>query len=96
MLPKPFCGPVWKVLMVLPPDFATAAQLMPAWKALDNVTVVAPKPADYPYPQTPWLDVAIETAHVWGCTGTVVGRAARFADAGMPVMRPLLDLIASA
>jgi hypothetical protein len=65
-------------------------------KALDNVTVVAPKPADYPYPQTPWLDVAIETAHVWGCTGTVVGRAARFADAGIPVMRPLLDLIASA
>ena len=48
----------------------------------------AETPADYPYPQTPWLDVAIETAHVWGCTGTVVRRAARFADAGMPVMRP--------
>ena len=42
-------------------------------KALDNVTVVARKPADYPYPQTPWVDVAIETAHVWGCTGTVCG-----------------------
>lgn len=65
-------------------------------KALDNVTVVARKPADYPYPQTPWVDVAIETAHVWGCTGTVVRRAERFADAGMPVMRPVLDLIASA
>ncbi|MGC9991318.1 MAG: MiaB/RimO family radical SAM methylthiotransferase [Candidatus Cybelea sp.] len=74
-------------------------------KSLDNVTVVAPKPADYPaehwegvhpYAQAPWLDVAIESAHVWGCFGTVVGRAARFADAGTPVMRPLLDLIATA
>jgi tRNA-2-methylthio-N6-dimethylallyladenosine synthase len=74
-------------------------------KTLDNVTVVAPKPADYPaedreavhpYAQTPWLDIAIETAHVWGCFGTVTGRAARFADAGMPVMRPLFDLIATA
>jgi tRNA-2-methylthio-N6-dimethylallyladenosine synthase len=74
-------------------------------KSLDNVTVVAPKPADYPaeyregvhpYAQTPWLDVAIESAHVWGCFGTVVGRAARFAGPGMPVMRPLLDLIATA
>ncbi len=74
-------------------------------KALDNVTVVAPKPADYPivsadaahpYAQTPWLDVAIEGAHVWGCVGTIVGRAARFADAALPVMRPLLDLTATA
>jgi hypothetical protein len=49
-------------------------------KALDNVTVVAPKPADYSaaYAQTPWLDVEIEAAHVWGCTGTILGRAARF------------------
>jgi tRNA-2-methylthio-N6-dimethylallyladenosine synthase len=74
-------------------------------KTLNNVTVVAPKPADYPaedreglhpYAQTPWLDVAIESAHVWGCFGTAVGRAARFADAGVPVMRPLFDLIATA
>lgn len=74
-------------------------------KALDNVTVVAPKPADYPtelsegvhpYAQTPWLDVAIESAHVWGCSGTIVGRAARFSDEGSPVMRPLFDLTATA
>jgi tRNA-2-methylthio-N6-dimethylallyladenosine synthase len=71
-------------------------------KTLDNVTVVAPKPPDYPrtsvpdphpYAATPWLDVAIEGAHVWGCTGTVVARAERFADVGEPVKRPVIDLI---
>jgi tRNA-2-methylthio-N6-dimethylallyladenosine synthase len=52
-------------------------------KTGDNVTVVAPKPFDYSaaiYAQAPWLDVAIETGHVWGCTGRVVGRAARFTE----------------
>jgi tRNA-2-methylthio-N6-dimethylallyladenosine synthase len=57
-------------------------------KTPENVTVVAPKPQDYSaarsgdghaYAQTPWLDVAIESAHVWGCAGTVVARAERFA-----------------
>jgi tRNA-2-methylthio-N6-dimethylallyladenosine synthase len=70
-------------------------------KTLDNVTVVAPKPPEYaprtddqpPYAQTPWLDVAIESGHVWGCGGTIVARAGRFADVGAPVMRPVLDLI---
>ena len=65
-------------------------------KALDNVTIVAPKPADYPYDGTPWLDVAVESAHVWGCTGTIVGRAARWNDPALPAMRPLLDLVATA
>jgi tRNA-2-methylthio-N6-dimethylallyladenosine synthase len=73
-------------------------------KALDNVTVVAPKPPDYPpassgqahaYAQTPWLDVEIETAHVWGCTGSIVRRAARFDDEGMRVARPTVNLLAS-
>jgi tRNA-2-methylthio-N6-dimethylallyladenosine synthase len=52
-----------------------------AAKALDNVTVVAPKPADYDeatYAREPWLDIRIETAHVWGCTGKIVGRAERY------------------
>jgi tRNA-2-methylthio-N6-dimethylallyladenosine synthase len=65
-------------------------------KALDNVTVVAPKPEGYPDVQTPWLDVAIEKAYVWGCTGTVVGRAQRYDQPATPVAPPLLDLIASA
>ncbi len=71
-------------------------------KTLDNVTVVAPKPADYPpglsqphpYARTPWLDVEIETAHVWGCTGTILRRAEAFGDSGATVMRPMVDLTA--
>jgi len=71
-------------------------------KALDNVTIVAPKPPDYPqaradeahpYADSPWLDVAVETAHVWGCAGRVVARAQRFDAAGTPVPRPVLSLI---
>jgi tRNA-2-methylthio-N6-dimethylallyladenosine synthase len=52
-------------------------------KALDNVTIVAPKPGDYDergYARTPWLDVAIESAHVWGCVGSIARRAERFAE----------------
>jgi tRNA-2-methylthio-N6-dimethylallyladenosine synthase len=68
-----------------------------AAKALDNVTVIAPKPPDYDetvYAREPWLDVAIETAHVWGCKGTILRRAARFDDAGIAVARPVIDLVA--
>ncbi len=68
-----------------------------ATKALDNVTVIAPMPADYDealYAREPWLDIEIETAHVWGCTGTIVRRAARFSYDGTAVERPLIDLIA--
>ena len=56
-----------------------------AARALDNVTIVAPMPDDYDealYAREPWIDVAIETAHVWGCSGTIVRRAARYAEAG--------------
>ncbi len=71
-------------------------------KTLDNVTVVAPKPSDYAashdgshaYARTPWLDVAIDSAHVWGCIGSVVARAERFSGAGAPAGTPLLDLTA--
>ncbi|MGB6517962.1 MAG: MiaB/RimO family radical SAM methylthiotransferase [Candidatus Cybelea sp.] len=58
-----------------------------AAKTPDNVTIVAPKPPDYSdvatgdaraYAGTPWLDIAIETAHVWGCAGSVVARAERY------------------
>ena len=68
-----------------------------AAKALDNVTVIAPKPQDYDearYAREPWLDIAVETAQVWGCTGTIVRRAARFDDEGIAVERPVIDLIA--
>jgi len=68
-----------------------------AAKALDNVTVIAPMPPDYDealYAREPWLDVTVQTAHVWGCTGTILRRAARFNDEGTPVPRPVIDLIA--
>ncbi|HTU71314.1 MAG TPA: tRNA (N6-isopentenyl adenosine(37)-C2)-methylthiotransferase MiaB [Candidatus Baltobacteraceae bacterium] len=69
-----------------------------AAKAPDNVTVIAPMPPDYDeatYAREPWLDVEVETAHVWGCTGTIVRRAARYDEAGTAIARPLIDLIAT-
>lgn len=66
-----------------------------AAKALDNVTVVAPKPDDYDeptYASEPWLDVRVERAHVWGCSGTIVRRSQRFSQSGRDV-RTLVRLI---
>lgn len=68
-----------------------------ATKTLDNVTVVAPMPDGYSealYAAEPWLDIAIGTAHVWGCTGTILRRAARYADAGNAVKGAVVDLLA--
>ena len=67
-----------------------------AAKTGDNVTVIAPMPEDFSeelYAKQPWLDVEIATAHVWGCTGTIVGRAARYEDAGTPVRRAAISLL---
>ena len=67
-----------------------------ATKSLDNVTVISPLPEDYGeglYAREPWLDIEIETARKWGCTGSIVGRAQRFADAGTRLARPAIDLI---
>ncbi len=74
-----------------------------AAKATDNVTVIAPKPADFVatdgaahrYAGMPWLDVRIERAHVWGCSGTVVGVAARYDGAATAVPGPIIDLTAT-
>ncbi|MGH7738433.1 MAG: MiaB/RimO family radical SAM methylthiotransferase [Candidatus Tyrphobacter sp.] len=63
----------------------------------DNVTVVAPKPPDYAeaaYANTPWLDITIERAHLWGCTGSILRRAARVDRQGVTVPMPAIDLIA--
>jgi tRNA-2-methylthio-N6-dimethylallyladenosine synthase len=68
-----------------------------AAKSLDNVTIIAPMPPDYDegtYASEPWLDIDVETAHVWGCTGTLLRRAQRYGDAGIAVARPVIDLIA--
>ncbi len=49
-----------------------------AAKTLDNVTVIAPAPPDYLAAREPWIDVEIHAAHVWGCSGTILRRCARF------------------
>jgi len=67
-----------------------------AAKTLDNVTVVAPMPEDYDeasYANEPWIDVEVDTAHVWGCTGTIVRRAARYAETGTAVERRAVSLL---
>jgi tRNA-2-methylthio-N6-dimethylallyladenosine synthase len=66
-------------------------------KSPHNVTIIAEKPADYDehsYAKTPWLDIAVESAHVWGCTGRMSGRAERFDGPAQAVKAPLLDLTA--
>ncbi|HEY6326187.1 MAG TPA: MiaB/RimO family radical SAM methylthiotransferase [Candidatus Cybelea sp.] len=62
-------------------------------KTPDNVTVVAPKPHDYGAAR-PWLDVSIESGHVWGCAGTVVGHASRYTDPGTSPEVAHVDLTA--
>jgi tRNA A37 methylthiotransferase MiaB len=67
-----------------------------AARAPDNVTIIACKPDDYDeavYAREPWLDVAIEKAAVWGCTGTIVGRARTYAGARVRVQPPAISLL---
>ncbi|MBV8246167.1 MAG: MiaB/RimO family radical SAM methylthiotransferase [Candidatus Eremiobacteraeota bacterium] len=68
-----------------------------AAKTPDNVTVIAPMPPDYDatYAQTPWLDVRVDSGFVWGCTGSIVGRAERYDAPRKAVEAPVLDLIAA-
>ena len=69
-----------------------------AGKTADNVTVIAPMPPEYDamlYASEPWIDVRVEAAFVWGCTGTLVGRAVRMSGEATPVQRAVLDLIAA-
>lgn len=72
-----------------------------AAKTGDNVTVIVPITGDAArFAATPWLDIAIDRAHVWGCSGTLLGVAQRAAgprhEIPKPVeMRmPMIDLIA--
>jgi tRNA-2-methylthio-N6-dimethylallyladenosine synthase len=66
-------------------------------KTPDNATVIAPLPPDYDealYAREPWLDITLHEAFVWGNTGTIVGRAERYAGAAASVARPTIDLLA--
>jgi tRNA-2-methylthio-N6-dimethylallyladenosine synthase len=69
-----------------------------AARTLDNVTVIAPDTEDErrtPRPDEPWIDMRIDVAHRWGCTGTIVGRARSFTGAARPVAPPVVDLLVS-
>jgi tRNA-2-methylthio-N6-dimethylallyladenosine synthase len=83
--------------LIVGPSKKDATKL--AAKATDNVTIIAPMPGDYDeslYAREPWLDIDIHTAHVWGCTGTIRARAARYGEAGTRVAPAVIDLTALA
>jgi tRNA-2-methylthio-N6-dimethylallyladenosine synthase len=66
-------------------------------KTTDNATIVAPMPPDYDealYAREPWLDIEIHEGFIWGCTGTIVGRAKEYAGEAVIVERPTIDLLA--
>ncbi|MDQ6826007.1 MAG: tRNA (N6-isopentenyl adenosine(37)-C2)-methylthiotransferase MiaB [Candidatus Eremiobacteraeota bacterium] len=67
-----------------------------AAKSIDNVTVVAPLPTDtdlLTFAASPWIDVRVEAAYTWGIAGTIVSRAKTYADAGISVRAPTLNLL---
>ena len=80
--------------LIVGPSKKDASKL--AAKTGDNVTYIAPMPPDYDtalYAREPWLDIEVHEAFTWGCTGTIVGRAGRFAAEAMRVKRPDVDLL---
>lgn len=67
-----------------------------AAKTIDNVTVVAPGGdlGEAELRERPWIDIAIDAAFTWGCTGTILGIAERYDSPRLAVdARPILDLI---
>jgi tRNA-2-methylthio-N6-dimethylallyladenosine synthase len=69
---------------------------MLAARSTDNVTLITPRNAlsNEDLVNTPWLDIKIEEAHVWGCTGTLAGRAESYSSKAIPIT-PLVDLLAA-
>jgi tRNA-2-methylthio-N6-dimethylallyladenosine synthase len=68
-----------------------------AAKTTDNVTVIAPagELGTATLLERPWLDVRVDVPFTWGCTGEIVGTAARYDAPAVPVeYRATIDLIA--
>ena len=64
-------------------------------KTGDNVTVVAQTTGDVArFAATPWLDIRIDSAHVWGCTGTLLGTAEHLDGERTAVAAAPIDLTA--
>ena len=65
-------------------------------RTTDNVTVVAPMGhlTEDDFVRAPWIDIAVEEAFVWGCSGSITGLAERF-DGEAIAVRPVstIDLI---
>ena len=74
-----------------------------AAKTGDNVTVIVPIDGDAQrFAQTPWLDIRIDKAQVWGCTGELLSVARNVGAPAEPIPAPtknaaypLIDLLAS-
>jgi tRNA-2-methylthio-N6-dimethylallyladenosine synthase len=67
-----------------------------AAKTTGNVTVIAPRGSldDATLVARPWLDVRVDEAFVWGCTGRLVGAAERYTGPALAVdARETIDLI---
>jgi tRNA-2-methylthio-N6-dimethylallyladenosine synthase len=67
-----------------------------AARMLDNVTVVAPagELGEDAFVACPWLDVVVDEARVWGCSGRLAGLARRFDGEAVPVqVKQTVDLL---
>jgi tRNA-2-methylthio-N6-dimethylallyladenosine synthase len=64
-----------------------------AAKTTDNVTVHFPMIESAPNLDEPWIDVAVDTAAVWGVSGIAVGRARSWDTPARPVAAPVIDLV---
>ncbi|GAC1444461.1 MAG: tRNA (N6-isopentenyl adenosine(37)-C2)-methylthiotransferase MiaB [Vulcanimicrobiaceae bacterium] len=69
-----------------------------AAKTIDNVTVIAAAGSltEAELRERPWIDVRVEGAMTWGCTGTLVAIAARYDDPSPHAVdaRATIDLLA--
>lgn len=66
-------------------------------KTTDNMTVVVPagQYREDDFAVSPWIDVALESAYVWGCTGRLAGFAEHYDDPGRPAnAQTTIDLLA--
>ncbi|HEY0613615.1 MAG TPA: tRNA (N6-isopentenyl adenosine(37)-C2)-methylthiotransferase MiaB [Candidatus Elarobacter sp.] len=63
-------------------------------KTIDNVTVNFPMVETVPDVARPWVDVAVESASVWGVRGTCIARAASYDGGADAVAPPVIDLLA--
>jgi tRNA-2-methylthio-N6-dimethylallyladenosine synthase len=67
-----------------------------AAKTTDNVTVIVPDAGlgAAELIAHPWLEVRVDAGYTWGCTGTLLGIAARAGDEAKAVREPAYDLLA--